>query len=341
MEDKADPRTARDQRAIRMRTQERTVAIAAALVLLSATAVTGLRVADRPGLYDEDAAVAAFRSAEGRTAPGAGGAEPQPNTSQSEAASGGIAPAAPVRKPGPIDRNPVAPENPAEPPPLPAPAKAAPVQDPTATAQAHAPHDRAPAGVYRYRTQGAEQVDALGGSQHQYPAATSITYTARGCDSQERWQPTRERISTATRCSTRRGLELRVLLQEREFFGQRVVQELTCAPGVLLRPHDPQEGQEWTGACMNEDTTASITGRVVAKEVLAVGGADIRATRIMLRTTLSGATRGRSHREVWLSDDGLTLKAIGSTDTQTDTATGTVRYQEQYQLELASLTPKT
>lgn len=222
----------------------------------------------------------------------------------------------------------------------------APAQAPVRTAAPSAP--AAPAGpeqvqpgVYRYATTGSEEVDALGGARHDYPASTTITYARSGCGTEERWQPLEGRIGVSRQCDGAGGSELRGTYQEREFFGQSQSKTYACDRGLLLRPRTPRPGATWTGRCTSGDSTIDLTARLVDVERLDVGGTPVEVVRVRIAGVLSGSTRGRSDREVWLrSSDGLLVQAIGDTDTQADTAGGTVRYQERYRLRLQSLTPR-
>jgi len=198
-----------------------------------------------------------------------------------------------------------------------------------------------PRGVYRYATEGGEEVDALGGARHDYPASTTITYARAGCGSEERWQPLEGRVGVTRQCAGAGGSELRGTYQEREFFGQRQSKTYACDPGVLVRPRDPRPSATWTGRCTTDDSTIALTVRVVALERLDVGGSAVEVTRLQIAGVLSGSTRGRSNREVWVrTSDGLLVQATGDTDTKADTTGGEVRYQERYRLRLQSLTPR-
>ncbi len=289
-------------------------------MLLGGLSVVGLQARDREQPYDEQAAVEAFRSA---------------------AAAPSVA-AAPV----PSRRTPPAGTRPSST--APRPASAAPVLGgaPTAPRTVAAPASRAPeaevpTGVYRYATTGGEQVDALGGARHDYPASTTVTYSRAGCGTEERWQPLEGRVGVTRQCAGRDGTELRATYQEREFFGQSQSKAYACDPGLLLRPRDPQPGATWTGRCTTEDSTIDLTARLVGRERLDVEGSAVDVLHVRIAGVLSGSTRGRSDREVWLrASDGLLVQATGDTDTDADTSGGTVRYQEEYGLRLQSLTPR-
>ena len=197
-------------------------------------------------------------------------------------------------------------------------------------------------GVYSYATEGSEQVDALGGARHDYPASSTITYTRSGCGTTERWQPLQERIGESLECAGADGSELRGSFQRREFFGRSQVVRYTCSPGAPLLPRDPQPGRVTRGGCRSDDSTLALTTTVVALESLNVDGTAVPVVHLRIAGTLTGSTRGRSDRDVWLARaDGLLVQADSRTDTDADTEGGTVRYQESYRLRLSSLTPRT
>lgn len=296
-------------------------------MLLAGLAVVGVQSRDREQPYDEQAAVEAFRSAAavpssapapaGRpsASPPAAGVAAQPGAgAPARLAAATPAPGAPV--PAPVQQ-------------APAPARAAPAGD------------QVQPGVYRYDTSGGEEVDVLGGARHDYPASTTITYSRAGCGTEERWQPLEGRVGVTRQCEGAKGSEVRQTYQEREFFGQSQNKSYTCDPGVLVRPRTPRPGATWTGRCASDDSTIDLTTRLVGVDRLDVGGTSVEVLHLRIAGVLTGSTRGRSDREVWLrSNDGLLVQATGDTDTEADTSGGAVRYQEQYRLRLQSLTPR-
>jgi hypothetical protein len=322
---------------VRRRSAAPWLALASVLVLLAGSAVVALSRADTASEYDEDAAVSAFRS----TGPATGATPspeptvrsgPQPNSAGAlspAAAPAGSAPAGPTPTPG--DAGTAAPRRERT---------AAAAQAPPASGAAGG-RGEVPVGVYRYATEGFEEVDALGGARHDYPATTTVTYARAGCGTEERWQPLEERVGAATSCPGSEGDELRATYQRREFFGQSQEKSYRCDPGLLLRPAEPRPGRTWRGTCRSADSTAAFAGRVVALEELVVDGTRVPVVRVRLDGTLTGSTRGRSDREVWLRRaDGLLVQAVGRTDTDADTPGGTVRYRESYRLRLLSLQPR-
>lgn len=296
------------------------VAAGAVLVLVGGIAVLSLRGADTTTPYDESAALEGFRA--GTAAPV--GPSPVPTGTPASAATAG-----PTASPtGTTSPSPA-------PAPRTAPGSAAAAPGRTAPAEREEPE-----GVYRYATEGHEEVDALGGARHDYPASSTITYARKGCGTEERWQPLEERVGVTQTCPGAEGAEVRSTFQQREFFGQSQSQTYTCSPGALVVPDDPRPGRTWAATCRSDDSELALSGRVVALEELVVGGTRVPVVHVTLRGTLTGSTRGASHRELWIArSGGLLVQAEADTDTAADTAGGTVRYRETYRLRLTSLTP--
>ena len=195
-------------------------------------------------------------------------------------------------------------------------------------------------GVYSYATQGHEEVDALGGARHEYPARSAITYRRGGCGTVDEWQPLQGRISTNTVCRGSAGLEPRRTVQRREFFGQSETQDLVCRPGFVLIPDDPRPGATSSGECRSSDSVARLTARVVDAPTVVVGGERVRVVHLKVTGTLTGSTRGTTSREEWFTPSGLLVRAIATSDTDADTAGGVVHYTESFTLRLESLRPQ-
>lgn len=202
-----------------------------------------------------------------------------------------------------------------------------------------APEEATP-GVYTYATSGHEEADVLGGSRHDYPTQSTITYTRGGCGTQDRWQPLKQRLSVNTLCPGPLGLEARDSVQRREFFGQSEEQVLSCTPGLVLVPYRPRPGSSSTGTCRSDDTRVALTARVLDVSPMTVGGRTVTAIHVEVVGTLTGSTRGSTHREEWFTSTGLLLRGTGSTDTDRDTSAGTVHYTETYDVRLTSLDPE-
>lgn len=195
-------------------------------------------------------------------------------------------------------------------------------------------------GVYTYATSGHEEVDALGGSRHDYPAQTTVTYLRTACGRTDRWQPLQERVSTDDVCRTAAGAELRRSVQRRSFFGQTEEQVLICQPGLVLVPTGARPGSTTRGECRSDDTVAALTFRFVGFERALVGGRSIEVLHLSTAGRLTGSTRGSTSREGWFTRSGLLVRVRATTDSVRDTSAGTVRYTETYELRLQSLDPQ-
>jgi hypothetical protein len=92
-------------------------------------------------------------------------------------------------------------------------------------------------GIYRYNTMGSEQIDALGGTSHDYPTETTLTVIAGDCGVHVRWDALRERRDEWGLCSTPDGIELSPLgVQYHEFYNQPDEEAVSCDRSVLLVP---------------------------------------------------------------------------------------------------------
>ena len=210
----------------------------------------------------------------------------------------------------------------------------------TAAPAGRAPSGHVAEGVYRYATSGHEQVDALGGARHDYPAESAVTYRHGGCGDEDRWQPLKERYSANTVCRGAHGLEARVSVQRRQFFGQSEEQDLVCAPGLLLVPDQPRPGQASSGSCRSSDTVVQLSVTVRDVGPMTVGSRQVVAVHVTVDAQLTGSTRGTTHREEWFTRDGLLVRGTSTTETDRDTSAGVVHYSEVYDLRLESLDPE-
>ncbi|MFN2523914.1 MAG: hypothetical protein ABR614_11465 [Mycobacteriales bacterium] len=292
------------------------VAVAASLVALLVVDVAVVLLHDEAVPYRPEQALTDFRAQALR------GPSPSPSPSRSSATDS-VASTAPA---GP---------------------SAAPAAAPTARTRTAAPTATAAAapaeveeGVYRYATSGHEEVDVLGGSRHDYPAETAVTFRRSGCGVEDRWQPLEGRFSANDVCRGSRGLEVRESVQRRTFFSQSEEQDLVCTAPVVLVPDDARAGQTSTGTCRSDDTEVRLTARVVDVRDMTVGGRQVQAVHVSVDGTLTGATRGTTHREEWFDRGGLLLRAAATTDTDRDTDAGVVHYDEAFELRLLSLDPQ-
>ena len=208
-------------------------------------------------------------------------------------------------------------------------------QHPTASTSAAA--DQVRPGVYTYATTGHEQVNVLGGSRHEYPTETTITYRRTACGGEGRWQPLQDRYSTNEVCATDAGGELRRAFQRHTFFGQADEQDLVCPPGLVLLPLQPHAGQVSTATCRGKDSTVTLRIEVLGLTQLEVGGRRTDVVHLVVTGDLAGAARGRTRTEEWLTPGGLTVRTVSSVASDRQTPVGTAHYTEQYSQDLRSL----
>lgn len=208
-----------------------------------------------------------------------------------------------------------------------------------------------PPGVYVYATEGSEGVDALSGSEHDYPDETAVTVAvdAGGCV-HTRWDALDQRFDEHVSCPTgdggawaRRGTSI-----HHSFFRQAETRSYTCERGALDLPAEPEPGATFTARCASEGSGHSgeshedIAGTVVGLEDVRVDGEDRPALHVRYVTTVTGETSGTATLDRWLSLDRvpLVLREVEDETTRSDTVIGTVEYHESYELTLARWEPR-
>lgn len=197
-----------------------------------------------------------------------------------------------------------------------------------------------PEGVYVYATKGGDSIDALGGSKHTYPSRTTITVQHAGCGVTERWDALKERWDEVELCSASSGYNFERFTTSHEFFRSRDTREFGCSG--LAYPSGMSRGKTWTYRCVSGDVTSTTNNRVIGEDEFSIAGARITATRIHLEVQVIGGQQGSSTRDVWISDSGLIVRQISTTDIDTEApVAGRMHYHEQYEIRLQSLTPRT
>lgn len=95
-------------------------------------------------------------------------------------------------------------------------------------------------GVYVYTTAGREHVTALGGTEHPYPAETTLTVTPAGCGVHVRWDLLAERYEEWNLCVDGGAVVLQPGgIQFHQFFGQAQTDVSECRATVPLHPLPP------------------------------------------------------------------------------------------------------
>ena len=206
----------------------------------------------------------------------------------------------------------------------------------------------APIGVYVYNTTGQEGVDALGGSAHDYPAATTITMSdlGNGCRS-IRWDVLEQRWSDTQVCPGPDGWTLSAKTVYHEFFHQSDERAYSCEPGSVQLPADPTPDVTFSASCTSGGTSASgastedIQGRVIGDEAIVVGGQSVDTVHVQYQLAIGGETGGHTTVDSWYARDVplLLVKEVSDSATTSEEVIGTVHYDERYELVLQSLEP--
>jgi hypothetical protein len=195
-------------------------------------------------------------------------------------------------------------------------------------------------GVYRYATSGWEDIDALNGARHDYPAETTITVTAEGCGIRLRWDALRERRDEWRLCVTERGIELQPdAIQYHEFFRQPELEHLDCDRSVVLVPSaDPPAGPV-VQSCLLEDDPWVATWTVVGRSTRTVDGGAVQVWQVRMVVDDDDEFWERTTTDWFLDDRGLPVAVTSSKESNSPSPIGDVRYRESYELSAESLTP--
>ena len=205
-----------------------------------------------------------------------------------------------------------------------------------------------PTGVYRYATEGWEDIDALNGARHDYPAETTITITAEGCGVRLRWDALRERRDEWWLCPTELGIELQPdAIQYHEFFQQPDLEHLDCDRGVIVvaardpadEPSQELPAEPVVQSCHLDDDPWVATWTVLGRTTRPVAGDDVAVWHV--RMTVDDDDEFWEHTTIdWFFDDhGLPVAMTSDKESNSPSPIGDVRYREHYELSAVSLTP--
>lgn len=219
---------------------------------------------------------------------------------------------------------------------------------PSSTSPSTSAPAKLPVGVYVYDTVGDEGVDALGGSDHVYPATTTVTVTRNpdGCVT-VRWDALEQRWDESTHCPHRDGWTWRSRTVYHSFFQQHDERAFECTPGSLHLPADLTSTQPFVASCASAGTSESgasteeITGRVVGFEQVGVGGRPIETVHVHYEVAIGGESTGSASIDRWYAVEPalLMVREVRAGGTSTETPIGTVHYEESYELTLQRLEP--
>jgi hypothetical protein len=195
-------------------------------------------------------------------------------------------------------------------------------------------------GVYRYTTTGHEQVDALGGTSHPYPAETTITVTPGSCGVSLRWTALEERFDEWQLCATPDGIVLQSHgTQYHEFFGQSEDEAVSCDTTVVLIPTTPGDGRLVQQSCTLADDSWLPTWQVLESTHRMVDGHDVEVQHVRMTIDDDDEYWEHTTTDWFLAANGLPVAVTASKSSLSPSPIGPVQYDEQYQLTIISLTP--
>jgi hypothetical protein len=195
-------------------------------------------------------------------------------------------------------------------------------------------------GSYAYATSGYETTDALTGGRHEYPAATYLTIEPGGCGTLVRWQALEQRWDEWDYCADGSLAGRRTF---HEWFQISNLDTWTCSPPV---PTLGEPGAVLTGACTREATghaaaaTDSLRFEVIGYETLAVATQEVETLHVRMDGIGNGGTESTRTYDTWyLPGTFLIVRQTVTLDSTTQSMVGLVHAQEQYRIDLISLTP--
>ncbi len=194
-------------------------------------------------------------------------------------------------------------------------------------------------GVYVYETSGFEEIDALGGARHDYPAQSFMTLQAGGCGTKVRWDVLEERWSEWEVCDLDGVPALAAVDSFHRWYGVADLGEWVCNSPGPLQPPAP-DVTAWTYECGTGASVETYRAELIGTETLVVGGEEVDTVHVRVVTSTEGRTNGSGKTDSWfLPGSPLVVRRIAAGDSVTPSAIGDVSYSERYELQLASLQP--
>lgn len=200
-------------------------------------------------------------------------------------------------------------------------------------------------GVYAYATLGSEEVDALGGATHEYPATSPVLVRPHACGVALRWTALEERNEELTICRSGSDLTLTGYTSFHRFFGQDDRQVFDCTPAATLLSFPVTIGDRGTARCRADTLIEDLTIVLSGLDTMSIDRTTTEAARVSIEVMLDstdGQTTGSGSIELWIHlESGTVLRWREHTSSVADSLVGDVRYEESFELELLSLEPST
>ncbi len=191
-------------------------------------------------------------------------------------------------------------------------------------------------GVYRYATTGFEEIDALAGARHDYPAETFMTIEDGPCGPVVRWDALEERWIDWEHCGS--ALAVTTSQSFHQWFGVPDLETESCGAG---RPISGAIGSAVTTTCDAGGEIETYDSEVVALESMEIAGVTLETVHLRRTSELSGESSGSAVVDVWrLIDSPLIVRMEVSRHSSTPSPVGAVNYEEEFTLLLVSSQPQ-
>lgn len=207
-----------------------------------------------------------------------------------------------------------------------------------------------PAGVYQYEGSGSESLSNPPRSQSEGPLVPgTVSLGEGGCWSLRLDYSTNHWRLWDFCTSDTELLQTGGLVSQRWDFGSFGIENLStmrCRPAAVVMTVDMAVGDKWTSTCRGENTqisgTTITTGshRLVAVEMLDVGGTPVEAFHFRDERTVGGVQAGSEVFDTWLARSGLLLKVVQRIEVESDSPLGNITYTQEGAFSLVSTTPK-
>jgi hypothetical protein len=187
-------------------------------------------------------------------------------------------------------------------------------------------------GIYTYRTEGFETVDALGGARHDYPESTVMVISTTACGVTVRWQAIEERWVEWEHCGS--DLTVTATREFHEWFGVPDLESERCDdPRPILEDVDAV-------VCRAGEAIETYRVEVVGTEVLSAGGDAIEVVHVRRTSEVSGRSQGVATVDEWrVPGTALVVRYEAVTENVTASPVGDVTYREEVVLQLRDLEP--
>ena len=203
--------------------------------------------------------------------------------------------------------------------------------------------DRPEPGTYAYTGRGSEQVSALGGSEHRFPAKIAVVVQLDP-DDDCAWKATvvyvKEHIEERRYCTQDGTVVDRGFIRKIEFFNQLQTVEYTCDDVAERLRTTAASGDTWNWTCTQGTKARSdYTATALGTETLTIGGEPVKTWHTRVVSKQSGDTNGGDTSEFWLAESGLIVKYTAKLEVTTKSVLGDTTFNEDIAYTLDSLVP--